>query len=139
MPGPPAWLSGAEHPALATAIAAATPTNPMTRINLSTPNNLPFVLPFVVTGQARALPLLYRGRDQAQGRGAEVHQRGVEALEREVRPPGRLGLVAQRHDLQFPPGVAPVGRVEGRAPGLGERGRADQVGIGREPLGRLLH
>ena len=56
MLGPLAWVSGEEHPAFATAIAAATLTNPMTRINLCTPNNLPFVLPFVVTGQARAYP-----------------------------------------------------------------------------------
>src|ERR1700722_16110895 len=124
MPGPPAWLSGAEHPALATAIAAATLTNPMTRLNLSTRNNL---------------PLVDRGSDQAQRRGAEVHQRGVEALEREARPPGRPGPVAQRHDLQLSPGVAAVGRVEGRPPGLGERRRAGQVGVGLEPRGRLLH
>jgi hypothetical protein len=37
MPGPPAWFRGAEHPALATATAAAALTNPMTRVNLSTP------------------------------------------------------------------------------------------------------
>src|ERR1700683_4403598 len=102
MPEPPAWLAE-EQPAAPNAVARAMPASPITRMYLCTPNRL---------------PLPDRGSDQPQGRGAKVHQGGVEALEREPRAPGRLGLVAQRHDLELAPGVPAVGRVERRPPGL---------------------
>ena len=54
---------------------------------------------------------------------AELEQRGVEPLQREARAPLLPGPLAQRHDLQLAPGVAAVGRVEGRPARLGQRGR----------------
>src|ERR1700722_13319251 len=121
MPEPPAWL-GEEHAAAPNAVARATPASPMTRMYLCTTNRL---------------PLLDRGSDQPQGRGAEGHQGGVEALEREPGAPGGRGPLAQGHDLQLAPAVAAVGRFERRPPGLRQRRRAGQVVVRCEPRRRL--
>src|SRR5580698_2702939 len=78
------------------------------------------------------------GAEQAQGGGAQVHQRLVEALQREAGAPVLPCPLAQLEQLELAPGVPAVGRVEGGAPGLGERGRTGQVGIRLKAARRVL-
>ena len=79
-----------------------------------------------------------RCAEEAERGGAEVHQGLVEALQREPGAPVLPGPLAQLEDLELAPGVPAVGRVEGGAAGLGQRGRAGQVGVRLEPARRLL-
>src|SRR5258708_891920 len=75
------------------------------------------------------LAALDRGVEQAEGRRPEIEHGGVELQQGEIAAPRLPGRLAQVHDLQLAPGVAPVGRIEGGPGRLGERSLTEQVRI----------
>src|SRR5437773_5830529 len=118
------------HPVTARAASKAAPAIRSTGVSLRTISGY--------RSRNRASAAVDGSREQADRRGAEVEHGLVEALEGEAGGPVLFGPLAQLEDLQLAPGVPAVGRVEGGAPGLGQRRGSGKMSVGLEPAGRVV-
>src|SRR3984885_8916181 len=103
----------AAQPVTPSAASSATPAIPSAAVLMG----MTLRLPPGCRGPSAAVD---GGAEQAQGGGAQVHQGLMEALQGEAGAPVLPRPLAQLEQLELAPGVPAVGRVEGRAPGLGQ-------------------